>query len=169
MMIKSALSVKPRGRSRLLCLTSIISLGGCSTLPNSGPTGRDIVNSISKNQSGLSLNVVDVSATNYMLLNAPAERTQRGGLAELASQARSDLIEPGDKLSIVIYEVGLTLFGSVSTNTGSDSTNATAPDFKSSQERVSDVVVDALGRIYVSLCRPSKSIGTDGGHCWWND
>ncbi|WP_198283233.1 polysaccharide biosynthesis/export family protein [Sphingomonas sp. PAMC 26617] len=133
-------------------------LGGCSTLPTSGPTAHQIVNGIARDQSQLALNVIDVSSTNYTaLLATDSDHDDQTHLAALAETVATDVIVPGDKLGIVIYEAGYTLFGSSSSPISSGNASAgSSQAVSASQEKMADITVDANGTIrlpYVSRLR----------------
>jgi len=88
-----------------------MSLGACSTLPSSGPTGPEIRKGVlepesdSEKQLGMSLvQVVDASTL------PPAPVMPAIELADLAPPP-TDMVGPGDVLNIAIYEAGIALFG----------------------------------------------------------
>lgn len=82
-------------------------LGGCSTLPSSGPTAGQIVRA-EQRLDRFAIRPVDAT-TVETLAAAPASGT--GQLAALALDGNVDAIGPGDVLQIAIYEVGSSLFG----------------------------------------------------------
>jgi polysaccharide biosynthesis/export protein len=99
----------------LLALSS--ALTGCTTLPKSGPTGRQIANSIAsaEAQAQLPIRIAEVQAVAD--LPPPPAATASAQLAEIAPPP-TDLIGPGDILDITIYEAGVTLFSAGSANAG---------------------------------------------------
>lgn len=84
-----------------------LSLGACSTLPSSGPTGRQIESSVSDAEvAGLAIDIVPVeSVADIPAATAPVEWQ----LPDLRSQP-TDLVARGDVLSITIFEAGVALF-----------------------------------------------------------
>jgi polysaccharide export outer membrane protein len=94
-------------------------LSGCSTLPSSGPTGRQVVSGAQDPNAELKFQVVDLDGAAFKKLIAvqPAGRAV-GQLATLAREGRVDRIAPGDALQVNIYEVGMSLFGASTQNAG---------------------------------------------------
>lgn len=95
------------GRLSTAILAVGLALAGCSTLPSSGPTSTQI-NSAQKNHNDIGFTIVDIdaAATQKLASLPPAD----GGLAKLARPGRIDTIGSGDVLTIMVYEVGVTLF-----------------------------------------------------------
>ena len=95
------------GRLSATILAGALTLGGCSTLPSSGPTSTQI-NSAQKNHNDIGFAIVDIdaAATAKLASLPPAD----GGIARLSHPGRIDTIGPGDLLTINVYEVGVTLF-----------------------------------------------------------
>jgi polysaccharide export outer membrane protein len=122
-----------------LLITSTLLLGGCATLPTSGPTAGEI----SKAQQQLDrFDLVDVDESALTRITA-SPSTGRGRLAPLAVDGMVDTIGPGDVLQISIYEVGAPLFGS----RGGGSTELTTGS--SSSEALQPVTVARDGRITI--------------------
>jgi len=115
MQFRSSLRVRATGSLSLLAVL----LSGCSTLPSSGPTGRQVVSGALDPKAALKFQVVDLDGAAFQKLVAvqPAGRAV-GQLAALAREGRVDRIAPGDALQINIYEVGMTLFGSSTQSAG---------------------------------------------------
>ena len=88
-------------------------LSGCSTLPSSGPTARQIVNRADDQRNEFRFNIVPLDSRAVEALNqAQASRIAASKtLTLLAGPERRDTLGPGDTLTISIYEVGVSLFG----------------------------------------------------------
>lgn len=86
----------------------LLSLAGCATLPTSGPTGNEILESAAEPVVGPPIRVVEV-ATAADLPFVPV--VERAVLPQLPAPP-TDMIGPGDVLDITIYEAGVTLFAS---------------------------------------------------------
>ena len=93
-----------------VCLFLFVALSGCSTLPTSGPTGRQIERAIAAPDNPLPIQVVQVE-TMQDVPAIPAEDTTTRMLTDLPPPP-TDMIGPGDVLDISIYEAGVTLFAS---------------------------------------------------------
>lgn len=116
---------------------SIVLLGGCATLPSSGPTARDITRA--QQQLG-GFTIVDVDAT-VLAQALSSQSTGRGQLATLALPGEVDRVGPGDVLQISVYEVGAALFsGRGSSTSGVMPTSGTG-------EALPQVTVGRDGRI----------------------
>ena len=86
---------------------ALLSLGACTTLPSSGPTGGQVKETaIESEMSGLDIKIVPVDAVATIPPAAPPIEWQ---LPELDRQP-TDLISAGDVLSITIFEAGVSLF-----------------------------------------------------------
>jgi polysaccharide biosynthesis/export protein len=95
------------GRLAAVSLTGAVALAGCSTLPSSGPTSTQI-NRAQEKYNDICFTIVDIdaAATQKLASLPPAD----GGLAKLTRPGRIDTIGAGDVLTIMVYEVGVTLF-----------------------------------------------------------
>lgn len=117
-----------------------LSMAGCSTLPNSGPTAGQI-NSAMKhnNQTGFTIVDIDPAATAKLASLAPAD----GGLSRLARPGRIDTLGAGDVLTIAVYEVGVTLFS------GASGTPAQGGSFNPSAREtlIDNVLVNSDGNV----------------------
>lgn len=106
------LTLHPRARA-LGSLSALALLAGCAALPSSGPTAGEIQRGV-KDQNELGFKIVDIDAPLVEKINADAAAADAAQptLSSLAQEGRNDVIGPGDDLSIGIYEVGVSLFGS---------------------------------------------------------
>lgn len=137
----------------------LISLGACSTLPNSGPTGVQVQKAVTApdNRIGISLVEVDSPAA----LPAPQSSSVMT-LKEMAPPP-TDMVGSGDVLSIAIYEAGVSLFAngasSVAQGDGFD-TSARGQTFPA--VRVDDtgsITLPYAGRLHV-IGKTVNEIGT---------
>lgn len=87
-----------------LCLS--VSLAGCATLPTSGPTGTQVVDSALEPEAGPPISVVQVATAADL---PPVQAMRPQSLPQLPPPP-TDMIGPGDVLNITIYEAGVTLF-----------------------------------------------------------
>ncbi len=87
-------------------------LGGCSTLPSSGPTSAEIA---SQHEAGgpNGFQIVDIDA-----MDGPAEPLRQVGPtpSSLKAAGEIDRVGPGDVLQITVFEVGASLFASANAN-----------------------------------------------------
>jgi polysaccharide export outer membrane protein len=135
-------SAAPRTARNILfaMIGTSVALSGCSTLPTSGPTARQVRAAMEKdNQTGFKIVDIDPPTTESLAIRPPSTTP----LAVLAREGRIDTLGPGDILEINVYEVGITLFagatGSVSQGGSFNPAARGTP--------LSDVVVDAAGNI----------------------
>jgi polysaccharide export outer membrane protein len=89
-----------------------LGLGGCATLPSSGPTANQILKHANGGPAEFNFRVVNLDPPAIMELGAEESKLEAAAqtLSALTAEHRSDLIGPGDTLSINIYEVGVSLF-----------------------------------------------------------
>lgn len=88
-------------------LAVLLSLGGCASLPSSGPTGSAIRKGATVADSSFPYALVNLDSASA-LPAPPARAVSR--LAE-ASRRPTDLLGAGDVINVTIYEAGVTLFG----------------------------------------------------------
>jgi len=93
----------------LTTLVVIGSLGACATLPSSGPTGAQIEDSAryAAESGGLAITIVEVDSAAAV---PPAVSPVPWDFPDWAPPP-TDMIGPGDVLSISIFEAGVALFG----------------------------------------------------------
>ena len=133
--MQSSSSLRLRVSGAVSILATLLS--GCSTLPSSGPTGRQVVNGAADPANELKFQVVDLDGAAFKKLIGvqPAGRAV-GQLASLAREGRVDRIAPGDALQVNVYEVGMTLFGGTTQSAGAGLGGATSlPDTLDSNAR----------------------------------
>jgi polysaccharide export outer membrane protein len=83
-----------------------LALGGCSSLPISGPTGHEIVKQQQDPKTGLHYQLIEVS----QFADIPAVPPPATPLSDAVKVTPTDLIGPGDILDISVYETGVALF-----------------------------------------------------------
>lgn len=133
------------------------SLSACATLPSSGPTGSDLVKSVTKSKVPSDISIVEVDDATML----PATVQDAAVPLPDLPPPPTDRVGPGDVLQIAIYEAGVSLFGGGGGN-GSSSGPST---FDSSAKahtlqgiRVTDdgtIVLPYAGRLQVA----GKTIG----------
>lgn len=131
---------------RKTILAAACFLGACSTLPTSGPTGPQIVKSVEKGQANIAIvEVIDASRL------PPAPEHSQWTLPELTPPP-TDMVGPGDVISIFIYEAGVPLFSGAAPEMGGTFDPAvkvqTLPASRIDDN--GDIVVPYAGRLNVS-------------------
>lgn len=138
----------------LFTLVASALLGGCATLPSSGPTGGQILDSAVEpdSQGGApDIRIVEVADATALPENAVSKQP---ALAEF-SPPPTDMIGPGDVLSITIYEAGVPLFGGSASVSGKAGDSGFDPSVKAQTlpaARVDDhgdIVVPYAGKLRV--------------------
>lgn len=110
----------------LLALLIVAILGGCSTLPRDGPSGRAIDRGAAQDVDGADYAIVELDY-------AAAERIKAvpggylGSLSAASSDTPVDVIGVGDRLLVAIFEPSGTLFGSRDREDGVRAGNQTLP------------------------------------------
>ncbi|MFD1952425.1 polysaccharide biosynthesis/export family protein [Sphingomonas arantia] len=119
-------------------------LAGCATLPSSGPTERQIRRGAEASSGLIKFAIVplDAATVDRLRREETTRRTSVATLSQLAQEARTDTIGPGDVLTISIYEVGVALFGGAVTRVAGEGFDPSARS-----ETFPTMVVDREGTI----------------------
>lgn len=129
-------------------------LGGCASLSSSGPTKNQVFSAERKAANDIGFKIVELTATDIPVANQPAT-LDLSRLQALDRQGRVDLVGPGDGLSISIFEVGTTLFGSGSTGIGVEAEQSgSGLDPSARAKTLPSVIVNQVGQIrlpYIGL------------------
>ncbi|WP_296721659.1 polysaccharide biosynthesis/export family protein [Erythrobacter sp.] len=101
----------------LMAIAAAATLAGCSTIPSSGPTGGQIVSQIENELGALPIKLVEVRSVGDL----PTAISLGAVFSEdYTPPAPTELVGPGDVLSIAIYETGIGLFGGGAAVGGAD-------------------------------------------------
>ena len=155
----------PRRSRPVLAAALLVALGGCSTLPASGPTVRQVLRA-DDGENGLAIAIVPITAAALRDATVPggaigdtsSSYVGEGDLAALPEAERTDRIGVGDVLQVNIYEVGVTLFQGGSTQLGSETFDPTARG-----ERLTGVTVDENGDIQLPYIGTVPAAGRTPG------
>ncbi len=134
-------------------LVLLAALAGCASLPNSGPTGKQIQTSATALEAELPIRLVQVKAASDVPASAPAADVARMRLPDL-SPPPTDMIGPGDVLDINIYEAGVALFAgnAVAGQAGAATLNPGVQVQKLPPSRVDDngdIAIPYAGKLHV--------------------
>lgn len=102
---------------KITILALLVGLGGCASLPSSGPTGGQIRKSaIAPKDGSVPIQLIQIRSA----ADVPASAAATTPAAFLPDQAPTptDMVGPGDILDINIYEAGVTLFAGPATAGG---------------------------------------------------
>ncbi|HET7716993.1 MAG TPA: polysaccharide biosynthesis/export family protein [Bauldia sp.] len=130
----------------------------CSTLPSTGPTGRDISHA-ARAQDQLPFRIVEVATPEAI---PPVAAVPAASLSAVAWQP-TDLIGPSDVLSITIYEAGVSLFGRPATRVGATANSNMPADQSATSERLAGVRVDDQGFIRLPFVGRLRAAGHTTG------
>jgi len=146
-------------RSSAALAALAMSLGGCASLPSSGPTARQVIRSAEGPKNVMGYRIVDIDGA--VVRDVGRDTTAPSpALGQIVGGSRNDTIGAGDTLAISIYEVGVSLFsGGGQVRVGGDGFDPSARG-----EALSTVPVDAdgtiklpyVGRIAVAGRTPSE-------------
>jgi polysaccharide export outer membrane protein len=140
-------------RARALCaLFGLALLSGCASLPSSGPTAGEIRRGTQdQNQLGFKIVDIDGPLVEQIAARDAAADAAQPTLSSLARPGRNDVVGPGDLLSVGIYEVGVSLFGSSAYSGGVVDPSARAQTFPEViVARDGTITLPYVGRLNVS-------------------
>jgi polysaccharide export outer membrane protein len=140
-------------RGALCVLTAALTLGGCASLPSSGPTGVEIRRAATPKAGQYPFTLVEV-LNPATIPAAPANPIP--SLAAMPPQP-TDLLGPGDVLNISVYEAGVSLFGTALRTVAV--AGATGMDTSSTAERLPPIRVDDYGYIRVPFVGRIRAAG----------
>jgi polysaccharide export outer membrane protein len=141
-----------RFRGAVIGSVAALMLAGCAGLPTSGPTGIAIKRGAVAKSGEFPFTLVEV--------NSPADIPSEAGLpvASLAEVKQpTDLLGPGDVLTITIYEAGVALFGNSALRPAGPA--GTGFDPSSKAERLPAVRIDDSGYIQVPFVGRLRAAG----------
>ena len=130
-------------RSAILMSSAALMLGGCASLPVSGPTGHEVRTAAAGKAGEYPFTLIEMQTPASI---PPAPEVPLPSLTTMMPRP-TDLLGPGDVLNISIYEAGVSLFGSALRSAAT--ANGTAIDTASSAERLPAVRIDDYGFIKV--------------------
>jgi polysaccharide export outer membrane protein len=122
----------------LLPLMALALVGGCSTLPGDGPSGRAVVNGSAGPQQAGDYALVDLDYTVGEVIKAVPPRFS-GSLAAGGADTPVDVLGIGDTLAVSIYEPSGALFG----------TRNMSRDVQTGTQALPPLVVDRSGAVNV--------------------
>ncbi|MET0269321.1 MAG: polysaccharide biosynthesis/export family protein [Sphingomonas sp.] len=136
-------------------------LGGCSTLPSSGPTARQVTHSVAAKENVMGFRIVEINPTVLAELQKYGTEIDaaKTTLAGLTAEGDNDAIGPGDILQIGIYEVGAALFagGGVRATAEGFDPSARGENFAAiTVDRDGTIKLPYIGRLPVAGRTPSE-------------
>lgn len=126
-------------------------LGACTTLPSSGPTGREVLRT-SAEDTQLGLSVVEVDSMAAIPL---VQADEKGSLPD-RQPPPTDMVGLGDVLNISIYEAGVSLFAATPAGI---SAAATGGDTGAKAHMLPEMRVDDNGDIFVPYAGKLRVMG----------
>lgn len=141
-------------RGLSLALASAVLLGGCATLPSSGPTGSAIRKSAGLVEAPFPYTLIDLESA----ANLPGVPQRVIPALATASRQPTDLLGPGDVINVTVYEAGVTLFGgSPAVSNAGGASLGLAPG--STAERLPAMRIDDRGFIRVPFIGSVRAAG----------
>ena len=108
MNLANAFALSRQRNLALMAIAAAATLAGCSTIPSSGPTGGQMISQIEDEPSALPIKLVEVRSVGDL----PTAIGPGAVFSEdYTPPAPTELVGPGDVLSIAIYETDIGLFG----------------------------------------------------------
>lgn len=133
------------------------SLSACATLPSSGPTGSQVVKSVTKSEVPSDISIVEIEDATTL----PATVQDAAVPLPDLPPPPTDRVGPGDVLQIAIYEAGVSLFGGGGGNgstSGPSTFDSSAKAHTLQGIRVTDdgdIIIPYAGKLHVA----GKTIG----------
>jgi polysaccharide export outer membrane protein len=153
-------SSRPAAPATALVLLTALSLGACSALPSSGPTGREILRASALPSDPGSANLPFRLVSVQTASEVPQTPVLPTSLLSPAVRQPTNLIGPNDMLSITIFEAGVTLFGGRSTAAaGARATRSTSSGSTVNTEQMPGMRVDDQGLVRVPFVGPVRAAG----------
>ncbi|WP_269515434.1 polysaccharide biosynthesis/export family protein [Brevundimonas subvibrioides] len=131
----------------VLAVLILATLGGCSTVPRDGPSGRAIERGAEAGANGASYAIVPLDYAVAERIKATAA-PYGGSLAAAASTRPIDVIGEGDQLIVSVFEPGGALFGGGSSSTNVRSGGQALP--AATVDRAGAVSVPYAGSVHVA-------------------
>ena len=139
----------------ILTLMILAALGGCSTLPRDGPSGRAVDRGATAPDALGGYAVVDLNyEVSERIKTAPPRFL--GSLAGATSEAPLDIIGVGDVLAVSVFEPSGALFGRGS---GSSSANSSAAAVQGASGNLPAAVVDRDGTVGIPFAGRVRVLG----------
>ncbi len=135
----------------LLPLMALALVGGCSTLPGDGPSGRTVADNAGHDMKAVNYAMVDVDFTVGEVIKAVPQRFA-GTLAAGNADAPVDVLGIGDALAVSIYEPSGALFGS----------RNMSRDIQTGTQTLPPLVVDRSGAVNVPFAGRVQVNGLTG-------
>jgi polysaccharide biosynthesis/export protein len=139
--------------TRIAALTMLLLLGGCASLPSSGPTGAQIRSSITADASKLGIRLVQVVTASDL---PPAPEPAPVFRPDYTPPPSTELVGPGDVLNVAIFETGVGLFGRA---TGVPTESTPVIDPAAHSERFPPLRVSDQGTITIPYVGPLNVAG----------
>lgn len=131
----------------VLALLILAALGGCSTVPRDGPSGRAIERGAEADADGASYTIVPLDYAMAERIKATAA-PYGGSLSAAGSIEPVDVIGEGDQLAISVFEPSGALFGQGSSSSGVRSGGQALP--AATVDRAGAVTVPYAGSVRVA-------------------
>ncbi len=117
MNLANAFALSRQRNFALMAIAAAATLAGCSTIPSSGPTGGQMFSQIENEIGALPIKLVEVRSVGDL----PSAIGPGAVFSDdYTPPAPTELVGPGDVLSIAIYETGIGLFGGGAAVGGAD-------------------------------------------------
>lgn len=140
-------------RRAMLVLTACSGLAACASLPSSGPTGMEIRHANSQKYNEYPFTLIELQTMAAVPSPPPIPSSQLNTMPPRPT----DLIGPGDVLSVSVYEAGVSLFGTALKTAAIG--GGIGVDTSSSAERLPAMRVDDYGYIKVPFIGRMRAAG----------
>jgi len=146
-----------RRRTRAASLVACLLIGGCATLPNSGPTGTAVRRAAASANPTFPYTLVNV--TSVAALPPPMTRAVPTLLE--VDRRSTDLLGIGDLINITVFEAGVTLFNGISAagDVGANGATGAALAPGSTAARLPTVRIDDNGFIKMPFVGQVRAAG----------
>lgn len=139
---------------------ALLSLGGCASLPSSGPEAHQVVDASRGPDPAFRIVDLTDASLSDLVVKAPPDLSAFAAVGKISTDAPADSIAVGDMVQVTVFEVGSALFGAPNTlQSAAAATLGAAPPPTASGSSLPPMPVGPDGSIVVPYVGPVQAAG----------